>query len=495
MRQMLERFESDTRGAVFVLVAAAMVVLVGSVGLAVDAGRVQMVESKLQSAVDAAGLAAGAAVSTSDLNALATKYVKLNFNQGTLGATLGTVTTTLSSNNQVVTLRANVTVPTTFMKIFGQNSVDISATSEITRSNKGIELVMVLDTTGSMAGTKIASLKTAAHDLVGILFGSNASSENVWIGMVPFSQTVNIGTNHSSWLDGTVFNWGPTSENWHGCVDARYSTGRDITDDPPSVEKLRAYYWGDDNNNDWITPASSTTTTTCSSKSSCTCTNYGPCGTTTSGNTTTTLACTGSGSSRSCSKKVDIAISYTINESGTNQKGPNAFCPAASMPMTNVKATIDSGIDTLYAAGNTHVNFGAVWGWRMLSPRWRGLWGGTMDTNNLPLNYNTPLMQKAIIIMTDGTNTMTSTVRTAYGYSGVTVTQLNNKLASVCTSLKAQNILVYTILFQETNSTIVNLMRNCATTPDYYFNSPSEAELQTAFRTIGDSLANLRISK
>lgn len=179
--------------------------------------------------------------------------------------------------------------------------------------------------------------------------------------------------------------------------------------------------------------------------------------------------------------------------------------------MTNQKSTIDSGIDTIYAAGNTHVNFGAVWGWRMLSPRWRGLWGGTMNTNNLPLDYNAPLMQKAIIIMTDGTNTMTGGsgssrgVRTAYGFldegklgstnSSLAVGKLNQKLTSVCNSLKAQNVLVYTILFQENNGTIQTLMRNCATTPDYFFNSPSESELQAAFRTIGDSLANLRISR
>ena len=38
-------------------------------------------------------------------------------------------------------------------------------------------------------------------------------------------------------------------------------------------------------------------------------------------------------------------------------------------------------------------------------------------------------------------------------------------------------------------------MKNCATNPDYFFNSPSEEALSKAFHTIGDSLANLRISK
>jgi Flp pilus assembly protein TadG len=454
MNTMLLRFRADTRGSVFTMVAVASLAVIGSVGLAVDVGRSQMVESKLQSAVDAAGLAAGASLSTTDINALATKYITLNFTQGILGATLGTVTSSISPNNQVITLTANATLPTTFMKIFNQNVVNISATTEVTRSNKGLEVVMVLDTTGSMAGTKIASLKTAAHDMVGILFGASATSPNLWVGMVPFSQSVNIGTSRSSWLLANAFNWGPTS--WAGCVEARVASGRDVTDDPPSVEKFRAYYWADhDTYNNWITSNS--------------------------------------------------PLTYSLDTTGTSQRGPNAYCPAPVLGMTNVKATVDTAIDTLAAAGNTHINYGAVWGWRMLSPRWRGLWGGVMNTNNLPLDYNTPLMQKAVIIMTDGTNTIGNSVDGAYGYlsdnqlgttnSATAVTRLNTKLTTVCNAMKAQNIIVYTVLFQETDPTIMNLLRSCATTPDYFFDSPSEAELQTAFRAIGDSLANLRISR
>lgn len=504
MRNLMQQFAADARGSVFAMIAVGAIALIGAVGLAVDVGRSQLVESKLQSAVDAAGLAVGASISTTDLNALATKYIQLNFTDGNLGATLGTVTTSVSPNNQVITLTASAVLPTTFMNVFGQEQVNISATAEVTRSNKGLELVMVLDTTGSMAGTKISSLKTAAHDMVGILFGTDATSPNLWIGMVPFSQTVNVGSDKTAWLDGATFNWGPTS--WSGCVDAQYGSGRDVTDDPPSVQKNRAYYWADhDSYNNWIIAATDNTSTICSNRSTCTCANYGPCTTSTSNGTTTTVACTGTGSNRSCTRRTQTPQTYSLQETGTSQRGPNAYCPAVSLPMTNVKASIDGAIDTIYAAGNTHINFGAVWGWRMLSPRWRGLWGGTMNANSLPLDYNTPLMQKAIIIMTDGANTMSNGVRSAYGYlsegnlgttnSATAVSQLNAKLTTVCNALKAQNVLVYTVLFDETDTTVRNLMRGCATTPDYFFDSPTEAELQTAFRQIGDSLANLRISR
>lgn len=381
-----------------------------------------------------------------------------------------------------------------------------------------------------MAGSKLTALKTASHDLVDILFGEDTTAENLWIGVVPFSQTVNIGTNHSAWLDQTHFsslNWGTTS--WAGCVDARYSAGRDVTDDPPydlllpnanppavPYERLKAYYWPDEtnassSNNDWMIPAgTSSTTSICSNSSNCTCAKKGPCGPVTTNGITTDIQCGGSGGGAYCNKTTTyVQNAYNITSSDT----PNLNCPSAITPLTNTKATVEAGIDALVARGNTHVGFGAVWGWRLISPRWRGYWGGAMDTNNLPLNYNSPLMSKAVIVMTDGANTMSGAssdgknpgIRTAYGYlsegnlgstsSSAAVSKLNSNLTSVCNSMKAQGVVVYTILFQETNNTIKTLMKGCATTPDHFFDSPTAESLQSAFQTIGDSLANLRISK
>ena len=159
----------------------------------------------------------------------------------------------------------------------------------------------------------------------------------------------------------------------------------------------------------------------------------------------------------------------------------------------------------MQARGNTQVNFGAVWGWRLLSPRWRGQWGGEMNTNGLPLDYNTKNMNKAVVLMTDGENTIDNTSRTAYGYlsdgrlgttnGSTAVTRLNTRLTDVCTAMKNNNIYVYTIAFNNPGTTIQNLLRNCATSPDYYFNSPTSSSLTAAFSAIGDSLANLRVSK
>jgi hypothetical protein len=55
------------------------------------------------------------------------------------------------------------------------------------------------------------------------------------------------------------------------------------------------------------------------------------------------------------------------------------------------------------------------------------------------------------------------------------------------------NIIVYTITFNLTDAPTQDLFRSCASQPDYWFNSPTQADLRNAFRQIGSQLANLRL--
>lgn len=443
----VQHFLHSEQAAIMPLIGLSLLAIIGSVGIAVDTGRAQLAQSKLSSSLDAAGLAGGATVSTVNLTSEVTKYLNANF-QNYMDATITDIDVSTNSDNSIIYLSATATMPTTFMRVLGNDSVEIAASAEITRETKGLELVLVLDNTGSMSGQPLLDLQTASYSLIDILFGDNETIEDLWVGVVPFSQAVNIGSSRSSWLDGTSFNWGITS--WGGCVDARLS-GLDVTDDPPAGNLFRAYYWPDDGNNDW---------------------------------------------------RRDDGTYRSI----TSTRGPNKNCPAAITQMTSSKTTVETAIAAMQARGNTHVNLGAAWGWRMLSPRWRGLWGGQMDTNNLPLDYNAPLMNKAAIIMTDGENTMSNSTRTAYWYlsdgrlgtttsQSVAVAALDSRLSQVCTAMKNNNIIIYTIAFNDPGTNVETLLRNCATQPEYYFDSPNGEELQQAFRMIGDSLSNLRVSK
>lgn len=512
MRFLKKLFRAE-EGSVLPVVGILVVAIIGSAGAAIDTGRGQLVKAKLSSSLDAAGLAAGSTVNTANLQSEATKYLNANFDNY-MGATITSMTITPNADNSVFSLAATAEVPTTFMKVLGIEKITVGAESEITRANSGLELALVLDNTGSMAGSKLTSLKSAATSLVDILYGDKTTVPDLWIGLVPFSQAVNVGNTRTSWTEGNSFNWGSTS--WAGCVDAREVNNRDTTDDPPTAATPETlfpqYYWPDDSNNNWSSSSTSTTgpntTTICNKNSSCTCANYGPCTTThsTSGNTTTTttIACNGSGGNKSCTRTVSTSTtttSYTI----TSTRGPNTYCPQVLTPLTGSKTTILNGINSMVAAGNTHIDLGAVWGWRMLSPRWRGLWGGEMDTNSLPLDYNTPKMNKAAIIMTDGDNTIDNSTRGAYWYLsngklGTTnqanaETQLDTRLSTVCTRMKNNNIIVYTISFGTVSGSSQTMLRNCASQSDFYFPSPDAATLNNAFKAIGDSLASLRVSK
>ena len=54
LRAFLSRFRRDKRGAIAVLIAIAIIPLIGMIGLATDAARGFLAQSRLSSAVDAA---------------------------------------------------------------------------------------------------------------------------------------------------------------------------------------------------------------------------------------------------------------------------------------------------------------------------------------------------------------------------------------------------------------------------------------------------------
>ena len=56
-------------------------------------------------------------------------------------------------------------------------------------------------------------------------------------------------------------------------------------------------------------------------------------------------------------------------------------------------------------------------------------------------------------------------------------------------------MLIYTITFQLADGPIKDLMRNCATEPEMYYDTPTNDQLQAVFQAIAKGLNKLRISK
>jgi Flp pilus assembly protein TadG len=253
-RALARALRSETAN-VAMIYGLAFMPMMATTGAAIDLSRALMVRARLAQALDAAGLAVGASVNLDQqaTQTLAQKYFVANYPSNKLG-TPGALQ--VSVTNNVVDLSATASLNTTIMAIFGFNTMTVGATSEITRETKGLEVAMVLDTTGSMAQNgKIDALKSAATDLVDILAGNNNYPDNLKIGIVPFALSVKLDPTeavNNGWVDttgqssvarlnfsgGKYAYWlytdpgGLSNTPWTGCVEAR-PNGLFETDTPP----------------------------------------------------------------------------------------------------------------------------------------------------------------------------------------------------------------------------------------------------------------------
>ena len=452
-------FFKTTSGSIMVYAALAAVPITGFAGVAIDSARGYMVRSHLSESLDAAALAAGRSFTTEAAQADVQRFFNLNFKQDYLGATIEGPTATLNTETNELIVEARAKIDTSFMKLLGEDYIYVSAKTKIKRNVKGLELSLIMDNTGSMrSSSKITTMKNAAKELINVLYGDNETLDEVWVSVVPYVASVNIGNSYTNWLTGykTRHYRGTV---WKGCVEAREAP-YDQTDDPYTVQLFKPYRYKKDVDNQYP------------------------------------------------------AIKEE-NEWQNNGTGPNLGCGPAITPLTESKATIIDAIEEMqpWHRGGTLTNLGLVWGWRTLSPRWRGLWDN-VDVS-LPLDYDEPLMEKVAVILTDGENTLydhngggpDNSDYSAYGRVGWerlgeginTVSEgkneVNNRMATVCESMKEQGITLYTITFQLNSNSTKNLFRNCATSPAHYFNSPSNSELKGIFQQIGGELSNLRISE
>ena len=462
------RLASATRGSITTMLAVSAVPLIAAVGLGTDAGLAFMVKAKMQHSLDAAGLAAGRVIFSENVEADAQAFFDANFPAHYLDATVTDFTVTMDAGKEFMTLTAEASSPTRFMNIFGFEDMTVASRAVIHRENRGMELALVMDNTGSMrSGGKITAMKDAAHLLVDIIYGEETSLPDVWISLVPYTATVNIGTQHGDWLaagDGVHDVTSPFEPTeWRGCVEAR-AAPLDQDDTPPGDAPFTSYFYAAEVDNEWA----------------------------------------------------------PVNESNgaqNNGTGPNLGCGPAITPLVSERATVDAAITEMlpWHRGGTTSNLGLVWGWRALSPRWRGLWDGA-DPNVLPLAYDEPLIDKVVVILTDGQNQFfdfkghgpdngvgpggsdyTVYGRLAdFGFAtlGDAREEIDLRFAAICTAMKAEGIEIFAITFGSTpNAGTQELYRTCASVPANYFHSPDNATLEDAFRSIGQVLSNLRIAE
>ena len=174
------------------------------IGSRVDISVSYMVQSKLQNACDAAVLAGRQSMQGNDWDNAseqeAEKFFDFDFPSGTHGVTDAVFDVDQDADDPAqIVGSATGTVPTSLMKIFGYNTMDISANCNAKRDLGHNDVMLVLDVTGSMndapsngGGTKIGRLRTGAVGLYRALDDEDNGSITRF-GLMPYSHTVNVG--------------------------------------------------------------------------------------------------------------------------------------------------------------------------------------------------------------------------------------------------------------------------------------------------------------
>lgn len=555
----------DRRGAIAALVGVAGIVLIGMAGFALDVTRTYMVSARLKTAVDAAALLAAREIDTTATtrDAMVTAMFWANYRNNQAAAageyigttSVGLTITQLDSSRMQVS--GTATVATTLFNVISSRTMTVTEVSVASRQAVGLEVALVIDQTSSMGnsavggGTKLQAAQSAVSSLLDIMYGTtgspavrNATANNLYVSVVPFARTINIGTANSGMLATTGLPTGFTTTIWGGCVEARYASNNDWSEVGPQTVPFRPYFY----RTTWQQVGRSTAN--CTAGNSYTTAVADPGATPPN---SLQRSCFGDNdwgapqlsSNPNYTSMTGNGLSAYVAGSNTllQAAGPNLLCNhTAVLPLTASSATVWSRVNAMTPmprSGGTDINSGMQGAWYTLSPNWRDQWSGTTG-NGLPMNYNTANMRKAIVMLTDGDNNWqnayASNVRypaasgtagiasdfiySAYGRGttwnaagltpSVTVgTQstgdaaLRSRFAQLCTNIKAQGILIYIIGFEingatnESTSNIRTMLQTCAsgTGAPYFLESPDSTTLRQNFQTIARSLSSLRLSE
>lgn len=545
------RFAGDRSGSMITWVAVSLVPLMVSAGLATDIARGFVLRSELSAALDAAALAGGRVFNADNRDEVIQQYFDANFPEGFMDAEVGELQIeAVSERGEPDRLRvsASANMPTLFMRVAGFDKFDVGTAAEITRENLGLQLAMVLDVTGSMCNpcSKIQALRNAATQLVDILFGDNDESDKLEVAIIPYSQAVNVGDLGDAFIDRSnlpteLFAQGNDGRRWGGCVQARSTPGV-LSDDASELESdaydanlapvsfggkwkpyiyphwnNRAPYYDDNRWRQFPFPTESWDPTDPGFEAPIDASgNYFLPGVPEERQDFPGIG----GSYRNGDGPIrnrdpsdpDNWEKYNLP---SGNRGPNRNCPERLLEFTNAKSALNSYIGSkLTTGGWTIGNQGLVWGWRILDP-------DPPFANDVA--YNDAQTIKALIMMTDGVNEIGTTAYTAYGRlqpeesnhigGGVdtpdeAVEEFDKRIKKICYAMKdgglngRDKVVIYTVIFgsvatssSQQAENLRDIYRNCASKPANAFLAPSESELESAFQTIGNDLANLHLSR
>ncbi len=547
---LLKRFWAAQDGSLTILALTLFLLMVMMGGLAVDLMRYEQTRTTLQNTLDRATLASAALTQTLDPKSVVADY----FTKAGMDKYLKSVTVSEGMNFRNVTADAAAATDPYFLHLIGQDKMDALGHSMAEQRVTNVEIMLVLDVSGSMASnSKLVNLKTAANEFVDTVLSSD-TEHKISIGLVPFNGQVNIGPD----------------------LRAKYTA---LTDDP----------------------ALALPTNTDAQKVQCVdmpSTVYNQ----TALPTNTAMSMTAHADTYSGTNQTNAWVSYTdtsyaIGYNATSNAG-NVWCPPIAsniirLPSETI-ATLQGQINGLVAVGATSINAGLKWGLALMDPSAVQMYYQLIGANKMapdlagrPYSFTDPEAMKVIVLMTDGehfaeervnaayksglsdiyksnndgnysiylasltttnkywvphlsrfqavpwtnsTNTGTSTQQTwpqvwgamrlsyvawqfyARGLGSTSsarnieyanrmdafrsktpTTSMDSQLQQICGLAKGQGVIVYGIAFEAPTNGQTQI-RNCSTSAAHYFNA-SGLQIRTAFRAIASNISQLRLTQ
>ena len=460
------RIDRDTRGNVAIMLALSLLPLLIFAGFAVDLNRQQRHERNTTAALDAAALAVARHAqetggSTAELKAIAQANFDVNYRRND-EISLAPLTFAHDLENHEITVSVTGDMPTSMIGIIGIEDMGVSASSSAVYGRpQAFEVVLVVDMSNSMSGPNIMALRDAAKTLIDETITED--SPDTRIGIVPFNNWVNVGTEHrnAAWMsvdpdhtatyDSCPIDW--TASRALGCTSTRVCGGegqfgggdeacRDENTCPPGVDLVRQTCVEVESERVWL----------------------------------------------GCVESRDAPLNRTDADYDTDPiigelDPPTASCLADNkiVPLTRNKSTLRNALNDFDPVWDTYIPTGLIWGLRTLSP------GEPFDGARLPV------AKQAIVLMSDGANTRS--LQSNGEHWGTDVEAANTLTADVCQEIKDLGIALYTVDYGIDDTETEALLRNCATSADHNFEADNTNELRTAFLTIAADFQSIALSR
>ncbi|EEB83818.1 pilus assembly protein TadG-related protein [Roseobacter sp. GAI101] len=458
----LGRFARHEDGSITILTIFIIIMMVMVGGIQLDFMRHEMERTKLQAAADRAVLAAA----DLDQTLAPADVVDEYFAKSGMSDYLSSVTIENGLNFRTVTVKANNEMKTQFLGRFGFPTLDVPALSKAEERVEKVEISLVLDVSGSMKNnSKLTTMKDAAKTFIDTVLRPETKN-NVSLSLIPYSEQVNVGPD--------IFNalWVDTRHDFSYCIDV--PDGHFV-----QTQMTPGFPWDQTQHFQWNT--------------------------------------------------------YSI-ESGYQQNTlHDTVCPRAVYervrPISQDGPSLKAQIDLFQPRAGTAIYMGMKWGTALLDPSFRETTASLVSDSvvestfaDRPADYSDRETLKTIVLMTDGQNSNSQRISTAYYnsssevvhwskwnfnyylsqyikekdwhryyYTRYTAEKGNTLMDNICSAAKDEGIVIWTIGF-EVNDTGADVMKKCASSPSHFFRVEG-VELTDAFSAIASQINQLRLTQ